>query len=338
MKVFKNKTILSVVAAILVVGTTTFTSCEKDDNHKPQSFFEKSASVSIPRYSTYDEVLEIVEKATSFDTLPELLEYEKSQDRSSIGAISDKFYEAIDLEQFTGENDVMEFYSQNTDMLDTVIENGEISIIPKWDMISMRYVANENGLFIIDDYAYRLFKYCVVTAPESHLDNLISLEEEDLDNLDTTIFSFAINPYNIAINHGQCASKWVYDEIVRDDDIRFYLRLSNEYPTFLGIRFPVISTKVYARNEIKRFGCWWSTKRTTTINGDVTIHKMAGNGNWTNTTYNINVTQRCGSITRTLHSEITLFSGLTPDTYHFYSFNLQGGNLNIPPITLSHNQ
>lgn len=36
MKVFKNKTILSVVAAILVVGTTTFTSCEKDDNHKPQ--------------------------------------------------------------------------------------------------------------------------------------------------------------------------------------------------------------------------------------------------------------------------------------------------------------
>ncbi len=31
MKVFKSKTILSVVAAILVVGTTTFTSCEKDD-------------------------------------------------------------------------------------------------------------------------------------------------------------------------------------------------------------------------------------------------------------------------------------------------------------------
>lgn len=326
------------MAAILVAGTATFTSCEKDDNQVPHPFFEKSASVSIPRYSTYDEVLEIIEKATSFDTLPKLLEYEKSQGRNSIGAISDKFYEAIDLKQFTDENDVMKFYSQNADMLDTVVEKGEISIMPKWDMISMRYVANENGLFIIGDYAYRLFKYCVVTAPENYLDKLISLEEENLDNLDTTIFSFAINPYNIAINHGQCASKWVYDDIVRDDDIRFYLRLSNEYPSIFGIRFPIISTKVYARNEIKRLGCWWSTKRTTTIKGDVTIHKMTGNGNWTNTTYNINVKQRCSSITRTLHSEITLFSGLTPNTYHFYSFNLQGGNLNVSPITLSHNQ
>ena len=323
--------------AVLVAGATMIISCEKesDENKMLASSYTKSMNIPIPNYSSYEEVNEIIQKAISFDTLSELLEYERTQGRKSIGAISDKFYEGTDWEEFSSMEDIIDFYSENINLLDTIVDRDEISILPKFDHTRMRYVANENGLFTIGNYAYKLFKDCVISTHKSNLNNLIYLDESNLNRLDTNIFSYAEKISNIKGNHESCAYSWKYEDFVTSNGIRFSLCLRNIYYSYAYIG-PGVETQIYARSQKKILGCWVSSRRTMSIKGDVSIHKKNGN-TWKNDTYSFDVEKRKMSILYPVRFEPILRDIYTPTIYHFSSFYIKGRNLNVPYIILSHN-
>jgi hypothetical protein len=338
MKTLVNKTILAVVATVLVAGTAFFTSCEKEENLFSQNVFEKSGIISIPRYSNYDEVVGIIDKVSTFDTLKELLDYEKTQGRRSIGAISDEFYENIDWDQFLEKDDLIDFYNNNIDMLDTIIdENGEILVLPKWDDTRVRYVANENGLFIIGENVYKIFKNCIIKTSENYLSELNMLSEAELDNLDTTIFSFAEKRYTSIDHHESCAYEWEYDNSITSEDgkISFYLCLRNVavYYNYIGSD---VETQIYFINKKKGWICWYKEKRTGSFSGNVVTHKKSGN-TWEIKEHTFDVTKRAKSLVYPVYFEPLLSTPLNSYTYHFKSFNIMGRNLNVPYITLSHN-
>ena len=323
--------------AVLVAGATMIISCEKESNENTMlpSSYTKSMDIPIPNYSTYEEVNEIINKVSTFDTLKELLDYEEAQGRKSIGAISDKLCEETDWEQFSSKEDIIEFYSENSNLLDTIVDKDEISILPKFDNTRMRYVANENGLFTIGNNAYKLFKDCVISTHKNNLNKLIYLDESNLNNLDTTIFSYAEKVLNIQVNHGSCAYGWKYENYTTSNGIRFRLCLRNIYISYAYIGTGV-ETQVYARSQKRTLGIWLPSKRTMSIIGDVSIHKKNGNI-WENDTYSFNIEKRTTTILYPLHFEPVLNQVYTPATYHFSSFYIKGRNLNVPYVILSHN-
>jgi hypothetical protein len=339
MKTFINKTFLAVVAVVLVAGTAFFTSCEKEENLFSQNVFEKSGIISIPRYSNYDEVVGIIDKVSTFDTLKELLDYEKTQGRRSIGAISDEFYENIDKENFSTQNDVTIFCNENSWVLDTFIKNNEVHIVPKYHQNSFRYVANQNGLFGIGNYVIRLFKNTMVATSDNNLDELLAITEADIELLDTAIFKVSKKLNSDLLQHNSCYYDDVYAGTVRNSDTKFEMELylySFWYPWNAG---PTIYTKLEASNYNKFLGLWWSERYTTTINGSVSIHKKNfETDTWEIITKSIDVNKKIKSQDFTIYKdENTNRMHNSILNYHLKSFNISGRNLRVNNLTLQWN-
>ena len=227
MKTFINKTFLAVVATVLVAGTAFFTSCEKEEKQLFQSFSKNSSvvSASIPYYSTEDQVFEIIDKISTFETLEELLDYEKTQGRSSIGAISEVFYENIDKESFSNQDEIITFYQNNSHLLDTFVRNNEIYITTKYSENSFRYVANQDGLFSIGDCVFRLFKNSVVSTSENNLNLLLNIIETDIEMLDTAVFKVSKKLKSSQQQHEQCYYQGTYGGSIYNGNTKFEMEL-----------------------------------------------------------------------------------------------------------------
>lgn len=335
----KTEKIKLLALASIVLGTSMFTSCEKDDNQMSQSFFEKSATASIPHYSTFDEISEIIDKVSTFETLQELLDYEKSQGRSSIGSISDEFYESIDKESFSNQDEVMNFYNENSNLLDTLVKKDEIYISTKYSKHSFRYVANQNGLFSVENCVFRLFKNSMVSTSEENLDKLLSLTEKDIETLDTTIFKVSQKLKIAQQIHSQCYYNDVCGGSTYDGNTKFEMELElwSIWPFFR--KGPIIYTELDASNYNRFFGIWWLERYTTTINGSVTIHKKnIDTDTWERITKTININKKFAILDHTIYKDKNtnrMHNSFL--NYHFESFNIKGRNLRVDYVTLQWN-
>lgn len=136
------KALALAVATIVAIGTIALVSCDKDDLVSNPDISSAKESVSIPYFDSREEMQQAIDVAITFDTVSDLIDFEQKQGRRSIGAISDAFYEAINLELFSNEAEVLAFFESHKDVLDTIMENDEVSIMPKWSNTPCRYVAN----------------------------------------------------------------------------------------------------------------------------------------------------------------------------------------------------
>ena len=173
------------LAAIITIGSATFVSCNKEDSSSSINEISSSkSSLEIPHFNSREEVEAAIDAAVSFDTIIDLIDFEQKQGRSSIGAISDMFYENININSFLKEADALAFFQDHKDLLDTIIENNELLIMPKWSNTPYRYVANADGMFAVSNRYYRLFKTGTVSTTENNRDKLVSITDEDLTKLD----------------------------------------------------------------------------------------------------------------------------------------------------------
>lgn len=267
----KSKKFYSI--AIAAITTLTLVSCEKEKEASViNSLNAKTGHSDIPYFEDVDAVFNAIETAIAFDSLPELIAYETSQGRQSIGAISDAFYENIDFESFTNQCQALTYYNNNSNYLDTNYENGEICITPKWFYTPFRYVTNEDGLFAVGDNVCKLFKSTIVSTRIDHLDDLITLSESSLDDLDTSIFYLGGNTSASEDIHPECEYNWIIGDTVMDEDNRLILKLSTS-----SIHMPntpnFVITSILTYSSHKWIGLWWPEKHTITCQGDVTIHK-----------------------------------------------------------------
>ena len=341
MKTFINKTFLAVVATVLVAGTAFFTSCEKEEKQLFQSFSKNSSvvSASIPYYSTEDQVFEIIDKISTFETLEELLDYEKTQGRSSIGAISEVFYENIDKESFSNQDEIITFYQNNSHLLDTFVRNNEIYITTKYSENSFRYVANQDGLFSIGDCVFRLFKNSVVSTSENNLNLLLNIIETDIEMLDTAVFKVSKKLKSSQQQHEQCYYQGTYGGSIYNGNTKFEMELElwSFWPFYR--KNPIIYTELDASNYNSFWGVWWFENYTTTINGSVTIHKKnLDTDTWERITKSININKKFMIL------DYTIYKDKNADkmhnsflNYHFESFNIKGRNLRVDYLTLQWN-
>lgn len=271
-----NKIILATLSAILFMGTSVLTSCNKDDDGTSLPNFSTTKNYSnIPHFSSIEEVEVVVNTAISFDTISDLIIFEKEQGRRSIGVISDVFYEEIDKTLFTDKNDVWAYVEKYEDLLDTTMINDEMCVLPKFFNTPYRYVANSNGMFSVGEMYYKLFKTGIVVTTENFVDKLSQITDEDLENLDTAIFRYVPDEEK-TIDSKECMTKWKQSNNPTSSKDRIHIEIiSNTFPaeSFLnnGIGdFIITRVKVY--NLHKFLGVWWTSRHNLSCKGTIKFH------------------------------------------------------------------
>lgn len=270
------------IAAIMTIGSVTLVSCDKEETStQPYSISSSKGNSNIPHFSTREEMQQAIDAAISFDTITDLIAFEQKQGRSSIGATSDAFYESINPEIFNNEDDVLTFFENHKDVLDTIIENAEVVIMPKWSNTPCRYVANADGMFAVQDMYYKLFKAGTVSTTEKYSDRLTLITDDDLDNLDTSIFRFIPDEVKDIDTKG-CITKWKQSNDPSSNKDRIHIILVTNTQTWPGVG-DVAVTRVKVYNLHKWAGVWWTSRHNLSCTGSVRFHvkKMDCSG-WEN--------------------------------------------------------
>lgn len=334
----KSKFFAVVSAFSFLFASLAFVACSKDDvntpEHTPGIMTEKS--IVIPRYSDWEEVNSIISSAYSFDTITDLISFEEWKGLQSIGRLSDFFYEGVDYSDFETEKSAIEFYSQHQDMLDTIWHDGDLEICPKWFYSPFRYVANKQGYFEVGNYVCRLFKNCMVSTLKDNLEELTLLDEQDLTTLDSTVF-FCSKIHQSRMVHQGCAPSWVYENTLSTNADRVCLKLLT-YAACPDHSNYFYETRVQVCSHHRFVGIWWVSKHTLTCQGSVSIHAKNGTGedDWETITRDINIVRKCFSINQLLCARGCLY-GISPNNYHYSSFNLSASTPSLASATLSYN-
>ncbi len=327
----KKRTFIATIAVALIAVVSVFVACTKEDKtNLEHSIFNKTLPTSIPYFDDLDAVDLVLNTVMTFDTISDLIAYENAQGRQSIGAISDYFVEHIDMTAFTNTETALDFCYQNSNLLDITITEDDTSVTPKFFKTPFRYLANSDGYFAIGDKVYRLFDEGIVMTDADNYNYLSSLNVTgDFDNPDTTIFFFS--KYNLneqaQNSHTQCRKYLGYINTKTDGNDRVNLSLVtnlNEY-TYEG---KVYETEIYVTAQHKFLGIWWTSRRTLTVHGQVNVHMINDDDSWFNAIGNINETQKCTYLYRTVLREPAGIEP-TPCGYHYYSFDIVAYSLNV---------
>lgn len=264
------------IVVVFLIAVVSFSSCSKDGKNTLPKNLPNLAS-SIPFFSSIRVVEDVLDSALSMDSMQELIEYEEAQQRASIGRLSDVFYAQVDPEQFNSREQILNYVAEHSYYLDTLIdEKGEISVEPKFSNCIFRYVANSDGLFAVADTIYKIFKNGIVFADRTYSNSILSLREENLATIDTSIFQWVeITTSKDGDHSATCNYKKHFSEKKGNGNNRllvdYYLL---EYPISQLFYKPYLQIK-----SQRLFIFWWNKSREITLSYDFQIHYLY-NGNW----------------------------------------------------------
>ena len=264
------------IVAVILIAVSIFTSCTKEGNNISTNNATKNAS-NIPFFANIEAVEHALDFAMSADSLQVLVQYEESENRASIGRLSDVFYAQVDPEQFKSEEQVLKFVDDYSIYMDTLIdENKEISVEPKFSNNIFRYVANSDGLFYVADNIFKIFKNGIMFAEKKYTKEISLLREEDLTTIDSSIFTWINFKSGKGGSHSAtCNYKKQFSNTAQDGRdrlvVEFYLL---EFPISLLYYLPYLKIKSQHRVVF-----WWSKSRNITLSLDFKIHYSV-NGYW----------------------------------------------------------
>lgn len=170
-------------------------SCIKDNSNAHNAIGNSlKTRVSVPFYNDEDEATsELLRRMDLRNQGIEALDhYEDLNGYTSLGRACDDLYFQIleDSLNYTQQT-LLAAIANSPLRIALKIEDGDTMFVPRYRLIPERYLANEDGLFQVEECVYRVFEKGIVSVKINDLDHLIELQDdEDLFDLDSTIFHF----------------------------------------------------------------------------------------------------------------------------------------------------
>lgn len=324
----------TIATMVMSIVSLLFISCQKDKSADLETALTKSLPSSIPVYANYTALIQEIDTAYSFDTITQLVSYEQSVGRTSIGRLADVFYESTLPTKFSSQSDALAYYSTSQTYLDTIVDGAEIAIVPKWMDNQYRYVANTDGYFAVGNYVYRLFKHCMVYCEQKYYNGLTALTESSLSSLDTTKYHSTKPSLPAYTLHSNCmAYSYTVSGSAQSGNDKVFLKLETPIPFFPGLGF-VHTTKLKAYCLHKWAGTWWTTRHNITIQGSISIHDGASGSTWNTISNTYNDTKRRNVMTIPVYSAAA-YSGLGLSYYHYISASLSASYPGGPTASIS---
>jgi hypothetical protein len=303
---------------VVILGLFFFNSCNDDQIISVPEKME--VDNGLKSFDSYDELFEELETVNNM-TIEELIDYEDAQDFNSFGKISDQLYFNF-LEDSTATfNEVLDFIKLHPKYVELVIES-DTSFVPTYET-NLRYIMNDDRMFKVQDTLFKVFKTGIVSTLYTNYDDLFHLEDKDLDDLDTSIFSYAPN-YTAKLSNPEIRAAIVNNERI-DFNLSYivFSRLINSNNQ--KVEFFEVVTEVRPKHK---FACYWHwAKRTISTNYSFTI---AYNGN-NSVTYSDNYTGTSPQFNRRYHFE---FGSQIVSQYNNTIFTSLTGHVSQPNVTL----
>lgn len=199
----------------------------------------------------------------------EILNYEKSIGFKSIGSKIDKMLSQINPEKFSSIEEIKRFVSSN-DMFFLVENDGDTFLDFNFSNFLERYVANEEGLFILNGKYHKLFNDGILSLSSSDLTKIQKIENYFEGKNDSEIEE-ALRIIPIDINSGsnfRCANSYSADTVSSRNKTTFLVetRIWN-----ISNHVGPVRSDLYLHIEVRAFlrtlGVFFPATRT--ITGDV---------------------------------------------------------------------
>lgn len=105
-------------------------------------------------------------------SLKELIAFEEARGFTSLQRKADMVMDKLAETDFSTEEELENFISNNSKFIEMIEENGEMRIVRAVDETSIHLLANVEGLFQIDDQRYKLFNDGIISSSLSKADQL----------------------------------------------------------------------------------------------------------------------------------------------------------------------
>ncbi len=305
-------------AIIIILGLFFFNSCNDDQIISEPDKME--VDNGLKSFDSYDELFDELETVNNM-TIEELVDYEDAQDFNSFGKISDQLYFDFLEDSTASFDDVQDFIKLHPKYVELVIES-DTSFVPTYET-SLRYIMNDDRMFKVQDTLFKVFKTGIVSTLYANYDDLYHLEDKDLGDLDTTIFSYIPN-YSAKLSNPEIRAAIVNNERI-DFNLSYivFSRLINsnnqKVETFLVV------TQVRPKHKFSIYWHW--AKRTISTNFSITFSYNGIN--------NITYTNQQNGTSATFKKHIQFDAGLqVVSSFWNTSITSLTGNVSQPNVTL----
>ena len=178
-----NKSMLFLVAVCACLAA----SCDKETitlNEKVKND-NQIETKDIVKFDNMDEYTKVLDSVLSMNDL-ELKLYEESMGYKSFGRECDEFYENIDFEKFTTQEELLSFVDNSDYLVITEDEEGELYIETPFSTNYRRYLMNKDRLFMIGETYYKVFEDGVISAEKDDLEELREIKTNKIGAIEST--------------------------------------------------------------------------------------------------------------------------------------------------------
>lgn len=305
----KKKGLFLVITVISILTISCKKEISIEDGH---NLHIPSKELNDMLVFTSDEDLNnMLNTICSIESLEELHQFEQARGYSSIGYMSDEYYESINLNTYKSLSDFENDMANHSQYIDMVSEpDSSISYMPIFYHDRCRYVANVNGMYQVGNYVTKLFSTGKVTTGIENVNQLANLTDNNLSSIenDTNYFIERYpNTYvkasnedyqtegdeNVSIETG-CETSWIPNMNIlyynTNNDMRLYVKFESSS----GLNMFTIGLRAYCKIKHNFFGkdIWFKTPRNISFEGKSNLlykKYIGGSGpsayssNWTDT-------------------------------------------------------
>jgi hypothetical protein len=257
----KNLTLLTILAVLF-----SFTSCKKiEETSNNESPLQKTMpQMPMRSFGAFDDFTAEVAKTLEF-SYDELVAYEKSINFNSFGKLAEQkmmpVLNAIESNTMVAGN-VSQVLSNNSDFLQIVSEDGEDYCETKYYLSPYRYIMNQNCMFKVDTFYFKVFEGGHVYCGVSHYNDLRDMSETDFSTLESNDI-FSVFKYSTGEKGNYGTYKEVYAEKGTE---RVYVRFTygegmrRMVAGCVRIDMGFLTVKTHGKH--KWAGIWWASHRT----------------------------------------------------------------------------
>ncbi|MBN2746190.1 MAG: hypothetical protein JXR34_05640 [Bacteroidales bacterium] len=156
----------------------TLTSCKKDGN-----IFENNLSNNNQMEFKTIQDFKMQLDAIKNMSIDERIKYEDSKGYKSFGRVCDEFYYSINFDQFSSQEEILNFVEKNSDKLKLTKEsNGEYRLETQLSTRSARYLIGEDFIYIIGNQAYKLFNNGIAVSSKDNIKELKTYNPKQVSN------------------------------------------------------------------------------------------------------------------------------------------------------------
>jgi hypothetical protein len=199
-------------------------------------------------------------------SLEDIENWERTKSFTSLGTICDKFYMSIDIEQFESTEEVLLFAKNNSEYIQIIEEDGELTLETILFDNPQRYLMNKDGFFQIANNVYKVIEDYTIGADINDFDEIKNINNNNIyeifDNDKVFLLKGEKNALSTKCVEYNCGNYTTKRNTINNN--RIYLRISVDALNLGGGGIPPFTqefTNFMVRPYRRTLGVWFWVER-----------------------------------------------------------------------------